>query len=251
MARSSVAALARNEPGVARDHLIVALDVPTLKQARILTDQLGNDVSFYKIGWHLFERGLVDFIEHLVRNEKRVFLDFKSVDIGDTMRGMIASVSRLGIEFITVMGTTTTISAAREGRNGRSRPKILVVTLLTDHGEKEMQREYNTEQTVEEFVAERAAIAAAAGADGVIASAREIRAIRRAVPRPDFLIVTPGIRPAGSSADDQKRIATPAEAIAAGANYLVIGRPIIKPDDKLAAARAVLSEIQTALDERG
>lgn len=113
-----------------------------------------------------------------------------------------------------------------------------------------MQREYNTQKTVEDFVAERASIAAAAGADGVISSAREIAAIRRAVARPDFLIVTPGIRPTGVPADDQKRTATPAAAIGAGADYLVIGRPITKAGDKLAATRGILGEMQAALDDR-
>jgi len=246
----SAATRIRHEADKARDHLIVALDVPDLDQARALVGRLGDDVSFYKVGWHLFAKGLADFIEYLVRNEKRVFLDFKSVDIGETMRGMISSVSRLGVEFITVMGTTATISAAKEGRHGKARPKILVVTLLTDHSEEEMQREYNTRKTVEEFVAERAYLAATAGADGVIASAREIAAIRRAVPRPDFLIVTPGIRPTGSATDDQKRTATPAEAIAAGADYLVVGRPILKAGDQLVAACGILDEMQAALDER-
>jgi orotidine-5'-phosphate decarboxylase len=245
----SAAPLIRHEAESARDHLIVALDVPDLAGARALVQQLGDDVSFYKIGWHLFAKGLADFIEDLVRDEKHVFLDFKSVDIGETMRGMISSVSRLGVEFVTVMGTAAT-SAAREGRQGRSRPKILTVTLLTDHGEEEMRREYNTKQSVEDFVAERAVIAAAAGADGVISSAQEIAAIRRAVPRPVFLIVTPGIRPTGSAPDDQRRVATPRDAIAAGANYLVVGRPILRAGDMLAATHGILAEIQIALDEQ-
>jgi orotidine-5'-phosphate decarboxylase len=177
-----------------------------------------------------------------------VFLDFKTVDIGETMRGMISSVSRLGIEFVTVMGAAATI-AAHQARQGQSRPKILTVTLLTDHGEKEMQQEYNTQQSVEDFVADRARIAKKSGADGVIASAREVSAIRRVVPRHDFLIVTPGIRPAGTIADDQRRTATPAEAIRAQADYLVVGRPIIRADNKRAAAIKVLKEMQTALDE--
>jgi orotidine-5'-phosphate decarboxylase len=245
----SAAPFIRHEAESARDHLIVALDVPDVAEARALVRQLGDDISFYKIGWHLFAKGLADFIEDLVRDEKHVFLDFKSVDIGETMRGMISSVSRLGVEFITVMGTAATI-AAKEGRQGRSRPKILTVTLLTDHGEEEMRREYKTEQSVEEFVAERAVIAAASGADGVIASAQEVAAIRRAVPRHDFLIITPGIRPAGSAADDQRRVATPRDAIAAGANYLVVGRPILRADDKVAAAHEILAEVQTALDSQ-
>jgi orotidine-5'-phosphate decarboxylase len=249
MAGSAAVPVVRHEIERAQDHLIVALDVPDLKQARDLVKQLGDEVSFYKIGWHLFAKGLVDFIEDLVTDEKRVFLDFKSVDIGETMRGMISSVSRLGVEFITVMGTSATINAAKEGRRG-SRPKILVVTLLTDHGEEEMRHEYNTNKTINEFVAERAYLAASAGADGVISSAREVAAIRTAVPRSDFLIVTPGIRPAGISADDQRRITTPSDAITAGADYLVVGRPIIRASDRLAAARIILDEMQAALDQR-
>ncbi len=240
----------RDEARRARDHLIVALDLPGLDQARAAVDQLGKEISFYKIGWHLFARGLIDFIEYLITREKRVFLDFKSVDIGETMRGMMANVSRLGVEFITVTGTAATINAAKEARQGGSRPKILFVTLLTDQSEAEMQREYNTQKTVEEFVAERAYFAAVSGADGVIASAREAAAIRSAVQRPDFLIVTPGIRPVGSAAHDQRRTATPAEAIAAGSDYLVVGRPIITAADRLAAAHSILEEMQAALDQR-
>ena len=234
----------------ARDHLIVALDVPDFEQARAIVRELDDNVSFYKIGWHLFGKGLAEFIqEELVGVGKHVFLDFKTVDIGATMRGMISSVSRLGVEFVTVMGTAATI-AAREARQRQSRHKILTVTLLTDHGEEEMQREYNTDKSVEEFVAERAVTAEAAGADGVIASAREVSTIRRVVPRSDFLVVTPGIRPVWSTADDQRRTATPAAAIDAGANYLVVGRPIIRADDKLGAALRILDEMQTALDDR-
>jgi orotidine-5'-phosphate decarboxylase len=249
MARA-VAARIRPNAERARDHLIVALDVSDFDHARAVVRELGDEVSFYKIGWHLFAKGLADFIDELVRTEgKHVFFDFKTVDIGETMRGMISSVSRLGVEFITVMGMAATV-AAHEARQGQGYPRILTVTLLTDHGEEEMQREYNTKQSVEAFVASRAAIAEATGADGVVASAREVSAIRRAVPRPDFLIVTPGIRPIGTIADDQKRTATPRTAISAGANYLVVGRPIIRADDKLGAALGILDEMQTALDER-
>ncbi|MFZ3234486.1 MAG: orotidine-5'-phosphate decarboxylase [Stellaceae bacterium] len=234
----------------ARERLIVALDFPDLAAARALVDELGDEMSFYKVGPHLFAKGLIDFIEYLVGSGKRVFLDFKSVDIGETMRGMIARVSALGVDFATIMGTPTTIAAASAGRGASPKPKILFVTLLTDHSEAEMRREYNTAKTVEEFVAERARIAVMAGADGVISSPREAAAIRRAVPQPGFLIVTPGVRPAGSAAGDQARIATPAAAIAAGADYLVIGRPIIRAEDRLAAARQILDEMQEALASR-
>ncbi len=249
MARSAMA-LARQEAASARDHLIVALDLPDLDQARALVDQLGDAVFHYKVGPHLFVNGLITFIEELVRADKKVFLDFKSVDIGDTMRGMASRISHLGVEFITVMGSTATITAAKAGREERLNPKILAVTLLTDHDEADMRREYGTTKTVLEFVAERAVVAANAGADGVISSPREIAAIRQAVPRPGFLIVTPGIRPKGSASDDQKRTATPSEAITAGADYLVIGRPIIREHDKRQVTQRILDEMQTALDLR-
>jgi orotidine-5'-phosphate decarboxylase len=237
----------------ARDHLIVALDVPEISDAERVVEELGENVTFYKVGLHLFRKGLIDFIENkLIRAEKKVFLDFKNVDIGETMRSMVSGVSSLGIEFLTVMGTTSTIKAAKAGREGRYNPKILVVTLLTDHTKEDMMREYNTPEnmSVEDFVSQRARIAEVAGADGVISSPLEVAAIRRAVPRPDFLIVTPGVRPRGISTDDQRRTATPSDAIAAGANYLVIGRPIVKAIDRVAASRSILDEMQAALDNR-
>ena len=233
---------------LARDHLIVALDVPELPQARAIVDELGDEVSFYKVGPHLFVTGLIDFIEQLIGQGKHVFLDFKSVDIGDTMRGMATKVARLGVEFLTIMGTTSTITAAKQGLEGSLIPKILVVTVLTDHDEADIQREYGARKTVEQLVIDRATMAADAGADGVICSPKEVEAIRRAVRRPGFLIVTPGVRPIGSASDDQKRTATPSEAIEAGADFIVVGRPIIRESDKLAAARRILDEMQTALD---
>jgi orotidine-5'-phosphate decarboxylase len=257
MAQSSIAVIDRPNRVDARNHLIVALDVPSIERASALVSQLGEEVSYYKVGPHLFVKGLITFIEdELIAKGKRVFLDFKSVDIGDTMRGMAAHVAQLGVEFITVMGAAATIKAAREGRNGSCIPKILAVTLLTDHNEADMQREYGTKATLTDFVIERALGAARAGADGVISSPREVAALRKAFHdskvRDDFLIVTPGVRPAGVSADDQKRIATPSEAISAGADFLVIGRPIIRSSDNnpLRAARRILDEMQTALEQR-
>jgi orotidine-5'-phosphate decarboxylase len=232
----------------ARDHLIVALDVPELDQARAIVKELGDAVSYYKVGPHLFVNGLIGFIETLIAQGKHVFLDFKSVDIGDTMRGMAAKVARLGVEFLTVMGSASTITAAKQGLDGSLRSKILVVTVLTDHDEADIRREYGEKQTIEQLVIDRAMMAAGAGADGVICSPKEVAAIRRAVPRPGFLIVTPGVRPAGSATDDQKRIATPGEAIDAGADFIVVGRPIIREANKLAAAQRILDEVQTVLD---
>jgi orotidine-5'-phosphate decarboxylase len=222
--------------------------------------ELGDAVSHYKVGPYLFEDGLVIFIHSLIKQGKKVFLDFKSVDIGDTMRRMASRAADLGVEFITVMGMTGTIVAAYEGREGRPNPKILAVTLLTDYDKDDMQREYNTapDVTIEEFVRKRAmtasnAVADGIGADGVICSPREIAAVKGIMQprRPNFLIVTPGVRPAGSQSDDQKRTATPSQAIDAGANYLVIGRPIIRPSygSRRDAAYRILDEIQGAIDQ--
>jgi orotidine-5'-phosphate decarboxylase len=236
----------------ARDHLIVALDVPGLDQARAVVRELGDDISHYKVGPYLFENGLINFIKELIDQEKKVFLDFKSVDIGDTMRTMASRASSLGVEFITVMGTTGTITAAIQGREQRPIPKILAVTLLTDLDEADMQREYKTDKTLREFVIERALDAERAEADGVICSPNEAAAVRdelRPV-RPNFLIITPGVRPAGVARDGQKRTATPGEAIEAGADYIVVGRPIVRPsdNDKLGAARRIINEMQAVID---
>lgn len=235
-------------PGSARDRLIVALDVPGLDQAREVVRELGDTVAYYKVGPHLFEKGLIDFIELLIGSGKHVFLDFKSVDIGDTMRGMASKVARLGVEFLTVMGASSTIKAAKDGLEDSLIPKILVVTVLTDQDEADVEAEYG--KTLDQLVIDRAQMAAKAGADGVICSPKEIGIVRRAVPRPGFLIITPGVRPEGSARDGQKRVAAPAEAIRDGADYLVVGRPIIRPADgnKLGAARRILDEMQGALD---
>jgi len=220
-----------------------------LNEARAIVDELGDAISFYKVGPHLFVTGLIGFIEELVGEGKHVFLDFKSVDIGDTMRGLAAKVARLGVEFLTVMGTTSTITAAKQGLDGSPIPKILVVTVLTDHDEADIRREYGEEKTVEQLAIDRAIMAAAAGADGVICSPKEVAAIRRVVTRPGFLIITPGVRPLGSASDDQKRTGTPSEAMEASADFIVIGRPIIRTPAgyRLRAAQAILDEMQQVL----
>lgn len=236
-----------------RDHLIVALDVHGLSDAERVVDQLGAMISHYKVGPHLFETGLITFIQKLVENDKEVFLDFKSVDIGETMRRMAGRVADLGVKFITVMGSTSTIVAAKQGREDRDFPKILAVTLLTDYNEDDMRREYGWEGSITEFVIKRARMAAGSGADGVICSPNEIRVVRDALmdEYPDFLIVTPGIRPIGVSNDDQKRVAAPGRAITDGADYLVVGRPIIRDlNNCVQNADVILREMQEAFDRR-
>ena len=246
----SAAIFARQDSALARDHLIVALDVSDLAQARDVVARLGDDVLYYKVGPHLFLSGLIDFIQKdLLERGNKVFLLQKRRHWRHHARNgcsCLAARHRVHHRY----GSTATITAAREGRNGSLIPKILAVTLLTDHDEADMQREFGTQKTVAEFVVDRALVAEKARADGVISSPQEIAAIRQAVQRPGFLIVTPGVRPLGASTDDQKRTATPAEAITAGADYLVVGRPILREFDKLRATRRILDEMQTALDAR-
>ena len=241
--------IADDAPGCRRtdggaDRLIVALDVPDLEEAWKIVRELDGTVSHYKVGPHLFVRGLIDFIADLKDRGNNVFLDFKSFDIGDTIRGMVAQAARLGVDFMTIGRAASTIVAATEARGDRSKPKILVITLLTDQSEEDMRAEYNTKEKVEEFVARKAVEAELAGADGVVCSPKEIAAVRKAVPREDFLIVTPGIRPAGAAHHDQKRVGTPGLAVTQGANYLVVGRPIIKAANRREAVKRILGEIE-------
>jgi orotidine-5'-phosphate decarboxylase len=249
MARAATAALVKQEPERAKDHLIVALDVPTVEEAEALVTQLGNRVTFYKIGLHLqLAKGLFDFAESLIRREKRLFVDFKYIDIDDTIEGVIASASKMGVEFVTVYQSPLAIQAALRGRKRRSLPKILTVTLLTDRDQAYIKSEFNSDLSVSEFVLQRTRMVHAAGGDGVITSPQEVCAVRAAIPDPQFLIVTPGIRPDWSRANGHKRVGTPTEAIACGANYLVVGRPIIKSPEPCDAADRILTEMQDAFD---
>jgi orotidine-5'-phosphate decarboxylase len=239
----------QNEPATARDRLIIGLDVCDIAQARAIVDELAGEASFYRIGGHLlFVRGLVGFIEELVAQRQRIFLDLKSVDIGEPMRAVAARAAELGVELLSVIGTKSTIAAAIDGRAGRRQPKILVVTVLTGHGPRDLAREYGTGAvSIEPFVVKRARIASQNHADGIISSPLEIGAIRAAT-RPGFLVVTPGMRPSGGTSNDRRREATPSAALAAGADFLVIGHPIAQARDKLAATRLILDEMQEFLD---
>lgn len=235
----------------AAERLIVALDVPTVEEAKALVRQLGDQISFYKIGLHLqLAKGLFGFAERLIRDEKKVFLDFKYIDISDTIEGAIDGASRLGIEFVTVYQSSQAIRAALHGRKKRDRPKILTVTLLTDRDQDYIKTEYNSPLSVADFVVERALMVRKAGGDGVITSPQEVCAIRAAIPDPDFLVVTPGIRPDWSTANGHKRAGTPGQAIGCGANYLVVGRPIIKAPNPAEAAARIIGEMQEAFDTR-
>jgi orotidine-5'-phosphate decarboxylase len=228
----------------AAERLIVALDVPTVDEARTLVRRLGQTVGFYKIGLQLHYAGGIDLARELSGQGKKIFLDAKLLDIDQTVTNAVENIARLGVDFLTVHGLGPTLRAAVKGRGG-GRLKLLAVTVLTSQGPEDMA-ELGTRFTVEELVLRRAKAALEAGCDGVIASGREAGPIR-AMAGERLLIVTPGIRSEGSAADDQKRTMTPREAIAAGADYLVVGREILRSTDPGAAAERVIRDIEAAL----
>ena len=252
-APASFAVRGGGPPVDASDRLIVALDVPTVAEAREITRALDGVVTFYKIGLHLQWDGDVQpFIRELLGTGRRVFIDYKYADIGATMRGGVAGASRTGATFLTIQGsgeaTDQAIGAALEGRGDRAHPKLLLVTVLTSVDDADAAA-LGRHRTVADLAVERASRAIDAGLDGVVASGREAAAIRAMAPE-SFVIVTPGVRPASAAGDDQKRVATPSAAIAAGADYLVVGRPIIARDDRRAAAEAILAEMRPAFEAR-
>lgn len=227
-----------------QDRLIVALDVADVAKARALVEAIGAAASFYKIGYQLMPIGGLDLARALSDAGRKVFLDFKFHDIGATVERGVASVTRLGGDFLTVHAERDALAGAVAGRGDDKRLKILAVTVLTSLNEESLA-DSGIAMPLEDLVLRRAELAARAGVDGVVASAREAAAIRARFGS-SLLIVTPGVRPAGAALDDQKRVLTPAEAIAAGADYLVIGRPIVAAADPAAAARAIAGEIRAA-----
>ena len=225
-----------------RDRLIVALDLATVDAARAMIATLGPEVTFYKIGLELVMQGGLDLVREIARGGGNVFLDMKLLDIGNTVERATANAAETGARLLTVHGhDTKTMRAAVAGR-GRSGMKLLAVTVLTSLTAEDLREQGVASLTPADLVLQRARLARDAGFDGVIASGQEAARIRAAI-GPDFLIVTPGIRPAGGAAGDQKRITTPADAIRAGADHLVVGRPITEAADPRAAARAILAEI--------
>jgi orotidine-5'-phosphate decarboxylase len=226
------------------DKLIVALDVPSYGGARALVDRLGPSVNFYKIGLELLFAGGLDLARELKRDGKRVFLDAKFLDIGNTVERAVASAARLGVDFLTVHGhDTKTLAAAVRGRAG-SDLKLLAVTVLTSLGPSDLE-EQGIALAPQDLVLRRAKQALEAGFDGVVASGQEARAIR-AASGSNFLIVTPGIRLPGGDAGDQSRVTTPQDALRAGANHIVVGRPITAAPDPKAAAETFITHIESA-----
>ena len=223
--------------------LIVALDVSSVEAAETIVARLGDAVSFYKIGYQLAFAGGLGLAERLAGAGKQVFLDLKLHDIGNTVAKGVESIARLGASFLTVHAYPQTMKAAVDSR-GQSRLRILAVTVLTSYDDADVAAA-GYDFTVAELVAERAAQARDIGVDGLVCSGEEAARLRRIVGH-GLVLVTPGIRPAGAEPGDQKRIMTPAAAIAAGADYLVVGRPIIAAADPRAAASAIIAEITTA-----
>jgi orotidine-5'-phosphate decarboxylase len=225
-----------------RERLIVALDVPSVEAAQAVVARLGDAASFYKIGYQLAFAGGLSYAEELAKSGKRVFLDLKLHDIGNTVAAGVKSLSRLGASFLTVHAYPQTMQAAVEARERGLR--ILAVTVLTSFNDADLAAAgYGA--TVGEIVARRAAQARDIGVDGLVCSPEEAANVRRIVGA-SLTLVTPGIRPAGASAGDQKRIATPTTAIGAGADYLVIGRPIVAAENPKAATEAIVAEIAAA-----
>jgi orotidine-5'-phosphate decarboxylase len=223
-----------------RERLIVALDVPSVAEAEALVVCLGETVSFYKIGYQLAFAGGIDFARVLAGAGKRIFLDLKLHDIGNTVAKGVESVARLGASFLTVHAYPQTMHAAVDARAG-SDLRLLAVTVLTSYDDADLAAA-GYDFTVSELVGERAAQARDVGIDGLVCSGEEA-AMLRPIVGAGMVLVTPGIRPAGAEAGGQKRIMTPTAAIAAGADHLVVGRPIVAASDPQAAAAAIVAEI--------
>ena len=226
--------------GDIRDKLIIGLDVPSVEEARTVVERIGDAGTFYKIGYQLAYAGGFEFARELIGQGKKVFLDLKLHDIGNTVEAGVRSVARLGATFLTVHAYPQTMRAALAGR-GRSSLKLLAVTVLTSYDDADA-REAGYAQPVDDLVAARCVQARDIGIDGIVCAAPE--AVRvRAIVGPDRLIVTPGIRPAGAESGDQKRIVTPGEAIRAGVDHIVVGRPITGAADPRRAAEAIVAEM--------
>jgi len=237
----------REIPEAMADRLIVALDVPTIERAARLAGQLEGVVSFFKIGlWLQFAAGAERFIDTLIGGGKRVFLDAKMYDIGETVRQGVARASERGVHLVTVHGDPEIMRAAVAGRGGSARTKVFAISVLTSQNDAAL-REMGYALELPELVRLRVRQAVACGCDGIIASAADdpdgLRAMAGA---PGLLIATPGIREPGGDAHDQKRLATPGQAIARGADYLVVGRPIAQADDPVIAARRIVSDMERA-----
>lgn len=237
--------------------LIVALDVDTVQQARTLAKILSGVAGMFKIGSQLFTAAGPDFVRDLVNAGEKVFLDLKFHDIPNTVAAAGREATRLGVSIFNVHAAggsemmQRTVQAVDETSavEGLPRPSIIAVTVLTSANDSTLA-EIGLAPDADAVVERLALLTEASGLDGVVASPKEVALVRVAVNRPDFIIVTPGVRPAGATANDQKRVTTPREAVAAGADYIVVGRPIIQAKDPARAAQEVIEEIESAVAKR-
>ncbi|MFA5537587.1 MAG: orotidine-5'-phosphate decarboxylase [Gemmobacter sp.] len=235
--------MSRTDASLTDDRLIVALDVPNVLQGLELADRIGDAVSFYKVGLGMLTGGGLALANELKHERgKRVFLDLKLYDIGATVEAAVRGLAAQGLDFLTVHGDPQVVRAAAEGKAGTGL-RILAVTVLTSLDRADLDANLIRPGDVAEIALERAARAFEAGADGIIASPQEAAAIRALPGAAGRLIVTPGVRPAGAAAGDQKRIATPAQAVADGADHIVVGRPVWQAADPRAAALAIRAEL--------
>jgi len=237
-----------------RNKLIIALDVETPTEARRLVESLRGLAGMFKVGSQLFTSAGPELVREIVNSGERVFLDLKFHDIPNTVAAAAVEATRLGVSMFNVHASggsammRRTAEAVREcGVRERIAPPIIMgVTVLTSSDETTLGEVGLTERT-DQLVMRLAQLAANSGLDGVVASAREVSLVRKAVSRSPFVIVTPGVRPTGSSTDDQSRVMTPREAIDAGADYIVVGRPILRAPDPVLAAQQVIAEMQSSV----
>ncbi len=228
-----------------KDKLIIALDVETPEKALELVRQLHSVAGMFKVGSQLFTSAGPQIVKDIIALDAKVFLDLKFHDIPHQVAGAARAAAELGVSLFTIhaSGGSEMMRRAVEAVSDRSKTKVLAITVLTSIDERILS-EIGVTSSPGESVLRLVKLAEAAGVDGVVASPQELETIRQTVPNPGFLIVTPGIRPAASQSEDQKRVATPAAAIAAGASYLVVGRPITGAANPLAAAREIVAEME-------
>ena len=237
-------------PESASDRLIVALDVDTAGEAHALADALGDTVSFYKVGWQLFVREGLAFVRHLIDERgKRVFLDVKFEEIPRTVEATVRNLAREGPHFFTITGNDEAVRAAIAGRGDESLPYFLYLTYLSSLNQDDLRALAGSDRIgLEEFIVRRARIARESGCEGFIASGESVARLSDDESLADAIIVTPGIRPAGESVNDHKRALSPAAAIRAGADYLVVGRPVHEAADPRSVAAQIIDDIEGALD---
>ncbi len=234
------------------DRLIVALDFDTAGEANRLIEELDGTVNFYKVGWQLFLGEGWPFVKTLLEAGRKVFLDLKINDIEQTVQAALTNMPNEfagNLELLTINGTGSTVTAAKQGRGGNDKPYLLMLTVLSSMDDADMKELYPAGATVDTsiIVNLKAQKALDAGCEGLIASGQSVQALRNDFPDREFLIVTPGIRPQDAGRDDHKRALTPYQAIVSGSDYLVVGRPITRATNPLQAAQSIIAGIEAAL----